>query len=298
MILIKKIIRRFVWRLIAFFYDLLSSFKYRGLNFYSLSRVFQLHRVLLQMEKNNKTDISAYGFNISYGNGAETRVLMREIFFEECYNINCDHPSSKLIIDGGSNIGLATLYFSAVFPDSRIIAFEPNKEASALFKKNIEANGVNGVKLVEAALAGEAGEIIFNSCPGELMASTATNRLNVRGVDFVETQVKAVALSPYLTEEVFLLKLDIEGAESAVLREIKININNVRFLFIEMHYTSGIADNGLGEIFDILDEYQFEYHVRSCTSDGGKCFAPFGNIRRIASYLIFARNRNYNAKTL
>lgn len=262
---------------------------------FSVLFTLRFHLLLIKMKIFNKKYSSLGGIKFHFNNFRETKVILREIFFEECYKLPLGNVP-KRIIDGGANIGLATLYFKSVYPNAEVLAFEPNEYAHNFLIKNLKANQISGVKVFKAALSGHSGKLKFNVCPDELMASTATNRLKIREVESNEMLVDAVILSDYLDQRVDILKLDIEGAESGVLAEVEHKLNRVKYLFLEMHYTQGDDSNDIGLIFQILQKHGFEYHVRSSSSGGNDRFSPFKKIEPISSFLIFARNINFKVE--
>src|SRR5262249_22735601 len=56
----------------------------------------------------------------------------------------------KTVVDGGANIGMATLYFANKFPTARIIAIEPESDNARLLRRNCA--GLANVTIIEAAL--------------------------------------------------------------------------------------------------------------------------------------------------
>ena len=61
-----------------------------------------------------------------------------QVFYEKQYDLyGIDFPDAKKIIDGGANIGCASVYFSLRFPNAEILAIEPEKNNFELLKKNI-----------------------------------------------------------------------------------------------------------------------------------------------------------------
>jgi hypothetical protein len=75
------------------------------------------------------------------------------------------------------------------------------------------------------------------------------------------TNVNAVRLKNYLTRKVDFLKIDIEGAEYAVLRDIKDDLHLVSNLFVEYH---GIfqQQNELDELMSIIRTCGFNYYIK------------------------------------
>jgi hypothetical protein len=76
-----------------------------------------------------------------------------------------------------------------------------------------------------------------------------------------ETRVDAVCLSSYLEEPVAFLKLDVEGAELRVLRELagKRKLGLIQQMVIEYHYDLSNHDNSLGELLCLLEDSGFRY---------------------------------------
>src|SRR3990167_3249761 len=62
------------------------------------------------------------------------------------------------IIDGGSFIGLSCLYFKKKYPGARITIFEPDKNALSFLRKNIGANHIKNVEIIEKGLFRKDGE--------------------------------------------------------------------------------------------------------------------------------------------
>ncbi len=72
-------------------------------------------------------------------------------FVFDCYEQYFRRPPQTLI-DAGSNIGLVSVYFTASYPDIRIVAVEPDAENCKVARKHIAANNLANVELLESAL--------------------------------------------------------------------------------------------------------------------------------------------------
>lgn len=79
-----------------------------------------------------------------------------EIFFRDIYFFSADNQT-PFILDCGANIGLATLYFKMLYPQSNIIAFEPSPNCFTLLTKNITANKLAGVTAINKAVSNKKG---------------------------------------------------------------------------------------------------------------------------------------------
>src|SRR6266540_416966 len=62
--------------------------------------------------------------------------MYEDIFKEQTYRFQTSHLS-PYIIDGGANIGLSTLYFKELYPNSHITAFEADEQIFDVLKRNV-----------------------------------------------------------------------------------------------------------------------------------------------------------------
>lgn len=122
-----------------------------------------------------------------------------------------------IIIDGGANIGLTACIFANQYPDAQIIAVEPNEPNYNLAK--INCSPYLNIQLIQAAIwdCNEALEVIdpaSDEWSYQFQPSKDNHSLNyVHGLTIDEI------LSKKSNAILFLLKLDIEGAEARVLRD-------------------------------------------------------------------------------
>ncbi|WP_158925168.1 FkbM family methyltransferase [Acidisphaera sp. S103] len=115
------------------------------------------------------------------------------------------------IIDVGANIGNHAVFFGAVL-DAPVHAFEPHRPNHDLLEMNIAANGLEGRVIAACCAVGDTDGV------GSLHPGPATN-LGTTRVSFGagETPVRTLdGLS--IGGRIGLLKVDVEGAEVAVLR--------------------------------------------------------------------------------
>jgi FkbM family methyltransferase len=113
-----------------------------------------------------------------------------------------------MMIDGGANIGLGTLYFKKRYPSAKIVAIEADPNIAAMLRENLETFGFSDVEVINAALAERPGTATFVSDPGG-----TGGRIEGAGGG---VQVPAIVLSSLLDRSTDLLKLDVEGVEVAI----------------------------------------------------------------------------------
>ncbi len=186
----------------------------------------------------------------------------REIIFHQNYFFEPAGTIAPFIVDGGANIGMAMAYFKWLYPQARILAFEPNPYFYEICRRNIELNGWTQVKLRPEALFERSGFVTFNILEKNPMGSGVTTRLK----DATETQtadVPCCLLSSCLQSPTDFLKLDIEGAETGVLREAAQRLPLVQRGYIEYHYDMNQKCNPLGALLSILEQHGFYYRVEA-----------------------------------
>ena len=217
----------------------------RGIHELQLSRL---------AEAPSRTPVSAKigGRTFRYIDGPSFTSAYRAIFLDHIYRFEVPDPSPR-IIDCGANVGLAIVYWKSLYPDARITAFEP--DGTAFDALEINCSGYRtSVELVRAAVWSAEGEMTF------VPDGADAGRLDVAG-GAGSTVVATMRLRDRLTGSIDLLKLDIEGAETAVLEDCSDRLGNVRRIFVEYH---GFADRpqDLDVLLRLLSGAGFRWHIK------------------------------------
>jgi FkbM family methyltransferase len=190
---------------------------------------------------------------------------LKNIFVDKIYAFNSE-SRAPYIIDGGAHIGIATLFFKKMYPNAEILLFEPDKTALFYLNKNIEENGIRGVNIIEKGLYGSDEGTKFradNSDGGKIDESS--------GEQFIET----VRLSEYMGRQIDFLKLNIEGAELKVFREIYSKLPCVKELVFEYHAFPEFGQS-LHEILKMLNDAGFRYVIHNFDRpQNSPAFPPF-----------------------
>lgn len=191
-------------------------------------------------------------FRVAYTDMLSWYMEYKDIFVNRIYHFETNTPS-PYIVDGGGYIGMSVLYFKSVYPEARIVCFEPDEDIFKVLQANVVANCLKNVELVQAGLADTAGVVSFQ--PDGADGGRITHGQGSKAT------VKTVRLSDYLTTQVDFLKLNIEGQELPVLEEAASGrLRNVRELVLEYHgWPHG--KQCLGDILTLLDRQGFRYLV-------------------------------------
>lgn len=208
--------------------------------------------------------ITRDGLTISFSNEKEFEFLWWEIFRKKAYAFSCK-TDTPFIIDCGAHIGMSILYFKRCYPQAQIIAFEPNPQTFQMLEQNIRQNHLQNVQLVNAAVGAVEGEIQFyvrRDAAEESWGDTALKEAIVDTEQEWRTiSVPAVRLSSYITRPVDYLKLDIEGLEETVLREIEKTLPLIMEIRLEFHCNSTNEVNNLDRTLSLLSKHGFRYAI-------------------------------------
>ncbi|MDD4381917.1 MAG: FkbM family methyltransferase [Candidatus Dojkabacteria bacterium] len=207
-------------------------------------------------------------YSITYFDDEEFKILSKEIFGNEVYKTVLDNPA-PLIYDLGSHIGLSVLYFKKQYPNSKIISFEPNPNVYPLLLENIETNNIRNVQTYNLALSRKKGVrrlYIDKSQRGCFSTSSFTKNAWDGKQKSIGIDVQTDRLSNYINKSIDLLKMDIEGAELEVLKEIDSNnkIKMIKKITIEYHQTDR---KRLKELLRILQRNNF--NIKQGRNDNG-----------------------------
>lgn len=205
--------------------------------------------------------IEVQGHRIFYSHERSAKQTINEIFTRKNYHLKSINPN-PFIIDCGSNIGIATLFFKIHYPQATVFCFEPDPNAFLILKKNISANNFKDITLINAAVSNTQGYInFFGEIDTQEPAGTGNSIIEAWGKQrhtSCMVRVKAVQLSTYINQTVDFLKLDIEGAEQQVLEELGDKLHLVREIIAEVHQVDKTQNiNNVKSIIALLEQYDF-----------------------------------------
>jgi len=208
-------------------------------------------------------------YEIWYENTDEFYELKKEIFGENCYYIELE-KEDPLIVDLGAHIGMTVVYFKMLFPKSRIIAFEPVPYNFEILQKNVEENQLENVEMYQVVVAPKSGILRIQEPIGEGAWRSGAGIIpkGWKGIqNDREIKVEAVGIQEILEQKIDILKMDIEGMEYEVIRNMGPNIRNVKNMLIEVHPRK---DHRIEEIQKILIQNGFKLEINKDRSSLGE----------------------------
>ena len=200
------------------------------------------------------------GKKVNYLSFKTLFILYSEIFIGLEYYFKSQNKQ-PFIIDCGSNMGMSILFYKYLYPDAEIIGFGPDIHAYNVLSKNVLDNKLSNTTVHQKALADKAGVINF------FYDSDNVSALHMSIMEERESkstiEVECTTLSQYINKTVDFLKLDIEGAETLVMRDLNSSdkLKFIKNMVIEYHHHIVKDEDNLSETLSILEQNGFGYQI-------------------------------------
>jgi FkbM family methyltransferase len=163
--------------------------------------------------------------------GTSDYKVFSEIFLHSEYAFDFRFEP-KTIIDAGANIGLATLQLASRYPAAQIVAVEPDPANFEILVRN--TSHLSLVTRLQAAIWWREESVKVANSHDEAWALQISEAGDAAGQQISGITIDAIQRQQgWATIDV--LKLDIEGAEKAVLAHSSTWIDQVKMLIVETH---------------------------------------------------------------
>ncbi len=173
---------------------------------------------------------------------ASDKAIFLQVYLEKQYELyGVTLPQATRIIDGGANVGVASVYFANKYPQASIVAIEPEENNFSLLVENTQH-----YKNIDCLKAGiwDKDEAIFIENPEAAAAGFMVNNATSVSGNSIKGMTIASIMQLKGWQGVDILKLDIEGAEKEVFSSPDQEwLSNIKLLIIEVHdfYKPGCA---------------------------------------------------------
>jgi FkbM family methyltransferase len=215
---------------------------------------YRLRSKLGAMSRYQIAEVDAAGYRIRFVDPSTFLSMYYLIFVSEGYRFHAA-SRSPLILDCGANIGMSVLKFKSLYPDARIMAFEPDPSICATLRYNIQTNHLNQIDVIEAAVWTETGKIPF-------ISDHADSGRIVHVQNQQTLPVNCVRLRDYLNQPVDLLKIDVEGAEASILLDCADRLSCVHAIILEYH-SFAYQEQKLDQVLGVLRDQGFRCYIHS-----------------------------------
>jgi len=210
--------------------------------------------------------VTAGNWQLHYLDAASLLSAFDVVVVKRWNDFLCD-KKTPVILDGGANIGISAIHYKQLYPDAVVTSFEPDPRACDLLRRNLAANNIHDVEIVEKALWSSNGRTSFFSEGADANRvardSATIARLTSLTPSAQRCDVETVRLADYLANTRFdLVKLDIESAEAEVIVDCGETLRNVNNLVIEFHLTNSRPHELARTLQTLADQ---EFHVSVCS---------------------------------
>jgi FkbM family methyltransferase len=176
-------------------------------------------------------EIVLEGYNLAYADLLTLCPQWREMFVNGALRFTSRSRSPR-ILDCGANVGLASLYFKHLYPQARITAYEADPALAALCRRNLTSNRAGDVEVEAVAVWTHEGTVRFQQEGADSGAIEGTSAgLAARAVTVPSIRFRDVVAQ----DRIDLIKMDIEGAEGAVLTDCVDALGNVHAMILDVH---------------------------------------------------------------
>lgn len=182
----------------------------------------------------------------------------------------------KTILDGGGNIGLASVFFANMFPEAEIISIEPSDYNYPWLQKNTEL--YENVTTYQGGLWGKSSwlQLVDN---GKGHTSFEVREIPTQEPGAIKGFTIPELMKKHGWDTIDILKLDIEGSEkNVIMTDADAWLPKTKFIAVEFHDRR--TKDSSKEFFKVLDKYNFSMEpLRECllfyNEDLINMFAPY-----------------------
>ena len=170
--------------------------------------------------------------------GSSDMPVFEQIFISQEYSCLKAMKAPKLVLDLGANVGLSSAYFLNVFPETRVIAVEPDDRNVALCRTNLSPYGDRAMVLHGAIWSKSTKLRLVRGAFGDGREWTSQVEELIDGEGTADIQAwdvgTLIAMSGFNTVD--LLKIDIERAELTLFgASTRAWLRSIRNICIELH---------------------------------------------------------------
>lgn len=174
--------------------------------------------------------------------------------------ISRSNLNGKNVIDGGSNIGVVSMFLSEAVGGGLVYSFELQRLIFQIGCANAILNSRPNIISFNAALSDESGNMVgFSDIDygSEKVSSTGIRTEPKYGsIDYYD-RVKTIALDDLNIQNVGLIKLDLEGSEPEALVGMKSTIQRCKPNMIIELSPGYLGDEGIQKTIDLIKSQDY-----------------------------------------
>lgn len=192
----------------------------------------------------------------------------KEMMVDGIYRFTASRPD-PVILDIGANIGLSVIFFKKLYPRARVIAYEADPAIYRVLCDNLASAGLDDIEAVNRAVWNAPGMLRFrgdSADGGHLVSGDGDGALEVEAEDIRSILEKHPRID--------FLKMDIEGAERAVIPAAGSLLRRAEHIFVEYHSETGNPQE-FDRVAETLAEAGFRLFIQSINTPEAPLVADF-----------------------
>ena len=200
--------------------------------------------------------LSNYPRKLFLRKGTSDEPTFRQVFMNIRYDMQL--PFIPLtILDGGANVGYASVFFANKYPQAHIVAIEPDDSNFTQVEKN--TSSYQSIKVIKTAIWGKSTHLKITNPESEPWAFEVAECDQDDDGAFEALSISQI-IEQQGWESIDILKLDIEGAEMNVFQDgYEEWLPKVKLLIVELHER---IRPGCTEVFErAISKYPFEKSI-------------------------------------
>lgn len=194
-----------------------------------------------------------------------------------------DGGAGRVLVDVGANIGMTSAALAAGAPDhAALLCFEPDPRCGDLLRHNMDVNGLSTARCIDVAVGEHDGtarmrKASTNSATNLILG--ADSRVQKAGGQVVDVPIRRLdtVLAEQGLDRLDVLKIDVEGAESLVMRGGAAAIAKHKpLVFVEFNLWTQMTVAARNPM-DVLGEWRAAFRHMVVFNDLGCPFAIHDN---------------------
>jgi len=194
-----------------------------------------------------------------------------------------ERGAGRVLVDAGANIGMTSAALAAGAPDhAALLCFEPDPRCGDLLRHNMEVNGISTARCFGVALGEHDGtarmrQASTNSATNLILG--AESRVQKAGGKVVDVPIRRLdsMLAEQGLDRLDFLKIDVEGAESLVMRGgAEVIAKHKPLVFVEFNLWTQMTVAARNPL-DVLAEWRGAFRHMVAFNDLGRPFAIHDN---------------------
>lgn len=208
--------------------------------------------VKIELLKRERINVKGIKHPIHLRQNTSDILVFQEVFLFESYNLS--RPNTGVIIDGGGNIGLTSIFFATKFPEAKIYSVEPSNSNFSVLLENTK--GYPSIIPIHSALWNNDTSLKIIDM-NENQWAFAVTECSTSDPDAFKAVSLTSLMKKYSIEYIDILKLDIEGSEREVFAEnYDYWITRTRCILIELH--DWMKPDCSKTVYKTLSRYNFK----------------------------------------